>query len=108
MELLQLWQARHWAKEMPLLQLQTKCCPERTNDAGKSSAKLCQDRVRKSFIIPALQKVCQTYWARRLKRDAPTLQRLLGSCPGRQLSVNSVLEAACLHFLLTQVTFIPS
>ena len=37
---------------------------------AKSTAKLGQDRVSKSFIIPASQ-VHQIYWARRPKKEAP-------------------------------------
>jgi len=39
-------------------------------NARKSIAKLCQDRVSESFIVSALQKVCQIFWAKRLKINA--------------------------------------
>ena len=46
--------------------------------AGKSTAKLCNDKLSKSFIIPASQnkqtnKKSVIYWARRLKMEAPVL-----------------------------------
>lgn len=45
-------------------------------DTGRSAAKLCQDKVSSpSYFL--LHKVCQIFWGRRLKMDAPTLQRNL-------------------------------
>lgn len=41
-------------------------------DAGWLTAKLCQDKVNYSFIIPASLTVCQMFWARKMKIDAPT------------------------------------
>jgi hypothetical protein len=43
-------------------------------DAGKSTAKLCQERVSKCFIIPASKTVCQIFWTRRLKTDVLTFR----------------------------------
>jgi hypothetical protein len=54
---------------MPIIQLQNDV-QEGQTDTWKLTAKLCQDKVRKSFIISASQKVYQIYWARKLKRDA--------------------------------------
>lgn len=55
-------------------------------DTGKSTAKFCQERVRKPFIIPSPQNVCQIFWARMLKMKLQHF-RILNSCPGCQLSV---------------------
>ena len=50
-------------------------------EAGKFLAKLCQDRISKSFIIPALEKVCQIFWTRRLKMMLKHLENI-GDCLG--------------------------
>lgn len=44
-------------KKLSVLQMLTECCPEWTNwEAGNSTAKLCKNKIAKSFIIPAAQK----------------------------------------------------
>ena len=45
---------------------------------GQLTAKLCQNRVSLSFIVPASLKVFQMFWARRLEIDVPTLKGILG------------------------------
>jgi hypothetical protein len=39
----------------------------------KVLTKLCQDSVSSIFILLASQKVCEIFWTRRLKIDAPIL-----------------------------------
>jgi hypothetical protein len=70
-QLLQLWQASQWAKKMPMLQLQTNLKGQM--DTGKLIVKLSQGRVSKPFIILASHKVCQMFWAKRLKIGTPTV-----------------------------------
>jgi hypothetical protein len=41
-------------------------------DPRRLTANLCQYGVSKFFINPALQKVYQIFWARRLKIASPT------------------------------------
>jgi hypothetical protein len=68
-------------------------------NTGKLTAKFCQYRVSESFIIPASHKVCQMFWARRLKIDAPTLQRILGLSRQLAVSVISIIFGSCVPVL---------
>jgi hypothetical protein len=63
------------------------------------NCQVCQDRVSKHFIVPASQNVCQIHWARRLKIDAPTLKRLLGTVQAAPVSVISIIFGNCVPVL---------
>lgn len=94
----------HWS---PLLWDSRKCsnfiCRQNATqkgqiDAGKSTTKLCQDRVR---INPASQKVCQIFWDRRLKTDTPTLQRILGTVQAVSCLCHLCVFGSCVLVLST-------
>lgn len=80
-------------------------------DAGKSTIRLCQDRVSQSFIIPAPYKVCQIVWTRRLKdRCSNIIENLfyVGDYLSGCLCHFFIFGSCILCFLHTQVIFIPS
>lgn len=78
-------------------------------DSGKSTAKLCQNRVSKCFIIPASKTVCQIFWTRRLKTDVLTFREYWELSRHSGVSVISIIFEICIPMLLhSQVIFIVS
>ena len=73
MEFLQLWQGIHQGGKNACALTTDKSVQKGQTDTGKSIAKLFQDRESKSLTITASPRVCQIFWVRRIKIDAPPL-----------------------------------
>lgn len=74
----------------------------------KSIAKLCTDKVGKSFIIPASRKGLSATPAQKAKDDVPVTQKFQWQCDWlfrQQLSVISSFES-CLSTLPVQCSFL--
>lgn len=75
-------------------------------NARKSIAKLCQDKVSSPLHALLHRKNCQIFWPRSLKRKLRDAEDF-GDFPGGQLSLSFLQfwKLPTLHFLYTQVIF---
>lgn len=97
------------SQNLPMLQLQTACCPNRGQAEHRGRWLWALPRqVGESFNIPAPQR-CPPYTGPAAWSWMPQhCRRILGDCPGSQQSLPflQLLKLLALHFPFSQGTFI--
>ena len=96
-------------EKVPLPGLLTVCCPNwMSRTQRKATVKLCQDKVGKSFKIPASQKSLPNILSLQVEDGCSSIVGTLGDCLGSQISLSFLYfwKLFALHLLFTRVIFI--